>query len=57
MEFLFDEVSPHKEYFRDYSEINPLYKENPDIGLPTKINKKQLSHFQEQMEKRRLKAL
>jgi len=45
MEFLFDEVSPHKEFFRDFTDINPHYKELPDIGLPTQIDKKQLSHF------------
>jgi hypothetical protein len=45
MEFFFDEVSPHKEFFRDFSEINPKYKDRPEIGLPTLIDKKQMSHF------------
>ena len=43
MEFFYDEVSPHKAYFRDYTEINPIYKEKPDIGLPTEIDRKQMS--------------
>jgi hypothetical protein len=43
MEFFFDEVSPHKEFFRDMSDINPIYKEKPEIGLPTEIDRKQLS--------------
>lgn len=45
MEFFFDDVSPHKEYFRDFTGINPLYKEKPEIGLPTEIDRKQMSHF------------
>jgi hypothetical protein len=40
MEFFFDEVSPHKEFFRDFSDVNPKYKEKPDIGLPTEIDRK-----------------
>ena len=40
MEFFYDEVSPHREYFRDFTEINPIYKDKPDIGLPTEIDKK-----------------
>jgi hypothetical protein len=40
MEFLFDEVSPHKEFFRDMSDINPIYKEKCDIGVPTEIDRK-----------------
>ena len=40
MEFFFDEVSPHKEYFREMSDLNPLYKEKPDIGLPNDLDNK-----------------
>ena len=40
MEFFYDDVSPHKEFFRDLTEINPHFKEKPDIGLPTEIDKK-----------------
>lgn len=57
MEFFFDDVSPHKEFFRDMSDINPSYKERPDIGLPTEIDRKQMSQFQELLEKRRMKNL
>jgi hypothetical protein len=45
MEFFFDDVSPHKDFFRDMSEINPIYKEKPEIGLPTEIDRKQINHF------------
>ncbi len=45
MEFFYDEVSPHKEFFRDFTDINPKYKEKPDIGLPTEIDRKQMSQF------------
>ena len=45
MEFFFDDVSPHKEFFRDMTDINPSYKDRPDIGLPTEIDKKQMSQF------------
>lgn len=57
MEFFFDEVSPHKDYFREMSDINPIYKEKPDIGLPTDIDNKQMSQFQSILERRRQKAL
>lgn len=57
MEFFFDDVSPHREFFRDFSDINPIYKLKPDIGLPTQIDKKQMSQFQEIMERRRMKIL
>lgn len=40
MEFFFDDVSPHKDFFREFSDINPLYKEKPEIGLPTEIDRK-----------------
>jgi len=43
MEFFYDDVSPHREYFRDMTDINPSLKLKPDIGLPTEIDKKQLS--------------
>jgi hypothetical protein len=57
MEFFYDEVSPHKEYFRDFSDIAPIYNERPEIGLPTEIDRKQMSQFQELMEKKRMKIL
>lgn len=57
MEFFFDDVSPHREFFRDFTDINPQYKEKPDIGLPTEINRKNMSQFQELLERRRMKNL
>jgi len=40
MEFFYDDCSPHKEFFRDMSDILPIYKEHPEIGLPTQIDRK-----------------
>lgn len=57
MEFFYDEVSPHKDFFRDFSDVNPQIKVKPDIGLPTEIDQKQRSQFQELLERRRLKQL
>lgn len=57
MEYFFDEYSPHKELFRDMTGINPIFNLNPDIGLPTKIDKKQQSQLQELLEKKRMKQL
>jgi len=45
MEFFFDEYSPHKDYFREMSDIIPIYKERPEIGLPTVIDKKNTNQF------------
>lgn len=57
MEFFHDEVSPHRDLFRDFTDINPIFKLHPDIGLPTEVDRKQLSFWQETLEKRRLKIL
>jgi len=57
MDYFFDEASPYKEEFRNMADINPKLKEVPDIGLPIRIDRKQMSYFQEVMEKRRLKAM
>jgi hypothetical protein len=40
MDFLFENSSPYKEEFRNMLDIVPTYNENPDIGLPTQIDKK-----------------
>lgn len=45
MEFFYHDVSPHKLIFTDMSEINPVVNLKPDLGLPTKSDPKQLSHF------------
>ena len=57
MEFFYDEVSPHKDYFRDMADINPVYKELPDIGQPTTAVEKQMSAFQQLMERKRMKNM
>ena len=43
MEFFFDEISPHKDFYRDMSSICPIEVENPEIGLPTQIDRKQMN--------------
>lgn len=40
MDYFFEDVSPHGPDFRNMCDINPYYKEKPDIGLPTQIDKK-----------------
>ena len=57
MEIFFDEVSPHKQYFREMADINPVYKDKPEIGLPTDLDNKQMSQFQDIMERKRMKNL
>ena len=43
MDYFFETQSPYKEEFRIMNDINPKYIEQPDIGLPTQIDKKQIS--------------
>ena len=57
LEFFFDDISPHKDLFRDMSTIRPIELERPEIGLPTQIDKKQMSQFQEMLEKKRQREL
>jgi len=45
MDYFYEEVSPYKDEFRNLADLNPRIKEKPDIGLPTKIDRKQLSYF------------
>jgi hypothetical protein len=35
MDYFFDDMSPYKEEFRNMSDIMPMFKDKPDIGLPT----------------------
>lgn len=57
MEFFFDEFSPHKELFREMTDIYPNYQEKPEMGLPTQVDGKQMNTYQEILEKKRIKAL
>ena len=43
MEFFYHDYSPHKEFFGDMSEIMPIQKDMPEIGLPTVIDRKQMN--------------
>ena len=57
MDFFFDEASPYKDEFRQLNDIQFEIKEKPDIGLPTVIDRKQTSQYQEMLEKRRMKFM
>lgn len=45
LQFVYEECSPHKEFFKDISRFHPKYNEHPDMGLPTVIDKKQSNQF------------
>jgi hypothetical protein len=39
------------------TDINPIYNQHPEMGLPTVMDKKNLSQFQELLERKRLKSI
>ena len=43
MEVFYDEFSPHRDTFREMSDIRPANTINPEIGLPTQIDRKQMN--------------
>ncbi len=45
LQFFFDDISPHHDYFRDFSDIRPIYNEHPEMGLPTEADNKQMTQF------------
>ena len=45
LDFLYEKISPFTEEFRPLEDIKPEYFEKPDIGLPTHIDKKQMSAY------------
>jgi hypothetical protein len=45
LQFVYEEVSPHALFFRDTTRFHPKYNEQPDMGLPTVIDKKQSNQF------------
>jgi hypothetical protein len=45
LQFFFDDISPHHEYFRDMSDIRPVLNGHPEMGLPTVQDKKQMTQF------------
>jgi hypothetical protein len=57
LQIIYDDCSPHKEFFRDTSDLFPRYLEDPQMGLPTEVDKKQMNQFQEMLEKKRLKNI
>ena len=54
-DFFYEQSSPFKSDFRNYDDLQVFYNESPDIGLPTVVDAKKLSYFQEMMEKRKEK--
>ena len=40
MELFFDEVSPHKEFFRSTTDLCVQEEHNPEIGFPTEYDQK-----------------
>jgi hypothetical protein len=45
MDFFYEDASPFQKEFRDMSDIYVTFKDKPDIGIPTQIDKKQMSYF------------
>ena len=40
LDFYYEKVSPFKDFFRELEDILPMYNEKPEMGVPTKIDKK-----------------
>ena len=40
MDFFYEDLSPYKEEFRNMNDIVVVLKEKPDMGLPSKVDKK-----------------
>lgn len=57
LQIVYDGCSPHKDYFRDMTDLFPKYVTDPEIGLPTEVDKKLMNQFQEMLEKKRLKTI
>lgn len=58
MDFFFDGASPYRALFGDMSDLGPIEtREEPDIGLPTTMDKKVRTYFQMVQEKRRKQQL
>lgn len=54
MDFFFDTASPYRGVFADMADLNPISTtEEPEIGLPTMVDKKVRTYFQVLQEKRR----
>ncbi len=53
MDFFFDEASPHQQTFRDMSDLDFQPNKQPDLGLPTVMDKKQMNYYSELWQKKR----
>jgi hypothetical protein len=58
MDFFFDHQSPYRSIFADMTDLGPVsFEQDPEIGLPTAVNKKVRTYFQIIQEKRRKQQL
>jgi len=58
MDFFHDNASPYRAQFAEMSDLGPVrIKEEPDIGLPTQLDKKVRTCFQALQERRRKQFL
>lgn len=58
MDFFHDTASPYRAQFSEMSDLGPVRsKEEPDIGLPTQLDKKVRTCFQALQERRRKQFL
>jgi hypothetical protein len=58
MDFFYDSASPYRAQFGGMADLGPIrVKEEPDIGLPTQLDKKVRTYFQALQERRRKQFL
>ncbi len=57
LQFFFDDISPHYEYFRNFIDIRPIYNEKPDMGKPTKTDNMQMTLFLKLINIKRLNTI
>jgi hypothetical protein len=58
MDFFYDSASPYRQQFSNFADLGPnIEKSQPDIGLPTILDKKVRTYFQVLQERRRRQAL
>lgn len=58
MDFFFDSASPYRQLFGDMNDLGPVHiTEQPEMGLPTDLDKKMRTYFQQMIEKRRRQNL
>jgi hypothetical protein len=54
MDFFYDTASPYRQQFSNFIDLGPFTeKKEPEIGLPTQVDKKVRTYFQMLQERRR----